>query len=395
MEPLTIALAVGAGAQVVSGLMQYYQAEKARGATKRRLDEIERMFNQIVPPEYDLKVFDNPELANDIPAPAINLEAITPELYEQVGQFVPEIAEFVQEANPQLVQATEAARTGRQAQLEALEKYRQIASGGFDPELAQKLSMASQQSNIDAQSRADSILQDAQRRGQFGSGMMVASQQRAASDAMTRAALESQLAAAESYRNQLGALGQSANLGADIRQSEMSDEARNVGIINDFNERTSRNFQNYLTNRADTLNRAKVMELERARSVADANTRMQNEAAIRNRNMQNEGAKMRYDVARQQRGDKLDIIDRKNTLRQRMYDNAMADAAAKAGVQYNRVNEIQQNARDRNQMISGLGNAASAGAMYYGKYSQPRKTTSGEVITDARRWSDEDDTLYG
>jgi hypothetical protein len=370
MDPISIALLAGGGAQVVSGLMQYYNSRKAAGESRKRLGEIERMFDAIVPPEYDLKIYDDPRLAADIPAPKLNLEAITPELYQQVGQYVPEVAQFVQEANPQLVQATEAAQTGRGAQLDALERYRQIASGEFDPELQQMLSAASERANREAQSRTASILQDFQRRGQLGSGMQLAAQQDAAAEAMARQARESQLAAAEGYRNRLLATDKSAALGGDIRASEMSEEARNVGILNSFNERTSKNYQDYLQMRADAANKARIMEVERARKVSDANIANRNEAARQNRQMYNQGQMTQYDVARQNRSNRLDLEERKNKVKQAMYDNLMSRARGKAGVAENRMNFENQNVRDTNQMIRGLGDVATAGAMYYGKYGK-------------------------
>lgn len=371
MEPITTALLVGGGVQVVSGLMQYYNQQKAAGASARRLREIEAMFDSIVPPEYDLKVYDDPRLAQDIPAPALNVEAITPQMYEQVGQYVPEIASYVQEAQPQLVEATAAARTGRGAQLDALERYKQIAAGEFDPELQQMLSEASQRANTEAQSRAASILQDAQRRGQLGSGMMLAEQQRAASEAMARQARESQLAAAEGYRNRLLALDKSASLGGSIRSSEMAEEGKNVGILNDFNERTSKNYQDYLQMRADQLNKAKIMETERARQVADANVAAKNKAAWENRDMYNKAQMTKYDVARQNRQGRLDVEEAKNRTKQQMYENLLSKARGKAGISETVMNYENQRARDTNQLVRGLGDAATAGALYYGKYGKP------------------------
>jgi hypothetical protein len=232
------------------------------------------------------------------------------------------------------------------------------------------LSAASERANREAQSRTASILQDFQRRGQLGSGMQLAAQQDAAAEAMARQARESQLAAAEGYRNRLLATDKSAALGGDIRASEMSEEARNVGILNSFNERTSKNYQDYLQMRADAANKARIMEVERARKVSDANIANRNEAARQNRQMYNQGQMTQYDVARQNRSNRLDLEERKNKVKQAMYDNLMSRARGKAGVAETRMNFENQNVRDTNQMIRGLGDAATAGAMYYGKYGQ-------------------------
>jgi hypothetical protein len=351
--------------QAVSGIMQYWQAEKARGANEKRLKEIEAMFDAIVPPEFDIKVFDDPALANDIPAPALNLDKIDPKLYQSVGQFIPEVAAYVQEADPNLIYATENAQKGREAQLEALERYKKIASGDFDPEFEAKMASASDRARRDAQSRQDSILQDANRRGQMGSGVMMASQMNQGADAMSRQAIESQLAAAESYRNQLGALDRSAMLGGQIRQSEMDEEGKNVGIINDFNERTSRAFQQYLQQRADMANKAKYANWQNDQRIADRNVDIQNAAQLEHVNRYNQGQKTNFDAQQMNRNNRLDLIDRQNRLKQQMYENLIARASGKAGIANSFININNQSAQDKNQAIRGVGDGLTAGALYY------------------------------
>lgn len=367
MEPLTIGLAAMAGAQVVSGIMQYYQAEKARKASSKRLKEIEAMFDRIVPPGYDLKVWDDPKLVATIPEPEFNLDKITPELYESVGQYVPQVADYVAEARPELVKASDEAKKGRDAQMEALERYRDIARGGLDPVLAQKLSEASRRAQMEAQSRQASILQDANRRGQAGSLMTMAAQMQGGSDAMERAALESQLAAAESYRNQLRALDQSAALGGQIRQSEMAEAARNADIINSFNQRTSQRYQQYAQMRADMANQANLRNLDERQRIADANVQLKNAAQQEWVNRQNALKQQQYMNARQTRQDRIDVEKYKNSLLQQMYQNEMDRARGKAGIAGQQIDYLRQDAQDRNQMIQGLGNTVGNVAMTWGQ----------------------------
>lgn len=401
-EPITTALIVGGAAQAVSGIMQYYQAEKARKASDKRLKEIEAMFNAIVPPEYDLKIYDDPKLAQNIPAPALNLDRIDPQLYRSVGQFIPEVAQYVQEANPQLVQATAAANQGRQSQMDALEKYRQIAAGGVDPEFEQKMSDASQRARRDAQSRQASILQDANRRGQLGSGIMLASQMNQGADAMQRQAIESQLAAAESYRNQLGAMGQGAQLGGQIRASEMSEQGRNADIVNSFNERTSRAYQSYLQQIADEANRAKYSGWQNDQAIANRNVDAQNAANQEQVQRYNQGQKTYYDVAQNNRNNTLDLEDRKNRLRQQMYDNLIAKTSGRAGISQQINSTNMQNAQDRNQITRGLGDAVTSGALYYGKYGKAQQDTQVPPYNEppGTKWTGKDypydaSELYG
>lgn len=358
-----------------SSLAQMYNSERERGATKQRLKDIERMFNEIVPPNYDIKVWDNPELVKTIPPAAFDYSRITPESFASVGQFVPEVAEFVRETNPQLIEATAAAKEGRTAQLEALRRYKDIASGQFDPMFAQKMQEASDRARIEAQGRQQAALQDAQRRGALDSGVQLAAQLQGGSESMTRGALASQLAAAEAYRNQLNALDRSASLGGDIRSSEMSEAARNAAIINDFNQRTSRNYQDYLMNRANMSNQAQRENLAREQAIADANVSQRNRFSVENQNRYNELMAKKYNMERQAREDKIAVEKYKEGLRQQNFANQMNTAQAKANQQTNMINYMNQFTRDRNQAIQGLGEGITGGLMYANRQQGPQNLT--------------------
>lgn len=364
-------LAVAVGAQAVSGIMQYYQAEKARGANAKRLREIEAMFAKIVPPELDISIYDDPRIAESIPEPLLDFSAITPKEFKSVGQFVPEVASYVAETNPQLVEATAAATKGRETQLEALSRYREIASqGGMDPMLASKLAIASDKARADAASSQQAILQDAQRRGMFGSGLQMQSQMNRTAEDMRRQAIESQMAAAEAYRNQMDAMARGAALGGDIRGSEMSEQARNADIINAFNERTSRRYQDYLQARADMTNRANLRNLDEQQRIADQNVALSNEAERYNRNMRNQGAMQQWQNKRTSRQDLLDIDRAKKADIQQNWANKMAHAGAMKGISQDWQQHNYQTAQDRNQATRGIGDAVTAGAIWYGKQPQ-------------------------
>ena len=345
-------LVIAAGAQAVSGIMQYYASEKARGATAKRLKEIERMFDAIVPPDYDLKIWDDPKFAATVPEPAFNFDAITPEQYQQAGML-----QFVQEATPTLVQATSQAKDGREAQLDALRRYREIAGGEFDPQLQQMLNDASAKARRDAQSSSANILQDANRRGSAGSGLAIQAQQQASADAMDQSSRDSMMAAAEGYRNRLNATASSAQLGGDIHASEMGTQARNAGIINDFNSRTATRKQG-----VNQYNQGV------AQSVSDANVANRNKFKVDNVNRYNDLQGQQFDARRANRSDRMDVEERKNKLKQTMYQNLMDKARGKAGIMSTGIDYMRQDTSDRNQMIQGVGNAVAGGAMYYGKY---------------------------
>lgn len=379
MDPVTIGIAIAA-VGAVSGLAQLYNSERERGATKSRLKQIEKMFNEIVPPEYNISVWDDPELVKTIPPAAFDTSRITPESFAQVGQFVPEVAQFVQEARPELVQASGAAMEGRAAQMDALRRYKDIASGQADPMYLQKMQEASDRARIEAQGRMGAVLQDAQRRGALDSGVQLAAQMQGNTDAMTRGALASQAAAAEAYRNQLMAMDKSAALGGDIRTSEMGEAARNAGIINDFNQRTSRNYQDYLNQRTNMANVAQKSNLDRAQAIADANVAQRNKFTVDNLNRTNDLAAQTWQMQNKQRDDKIAIQKYKESLLQQNYANKMNNASAKAGIQGNMIDYMNQATRDRNQAIQGLGEGIMGGAMYAGK---PASVVKPEYAPDS------------
>ncbi len=366
MDPI-IGAGIMAGAQAASGIMQYYQSEKARKATGRRLKEIEAMFDALVPPDFNISVWDDPKLVGQIPPPAFNMEGITPELYKSVGQFIPQVAHYVEEANPELVQETATAHEGQKAQLDALRRYREIAAGGRDPELDQQLSEASRRERADAQSARDSSLQDAQRRGTFGSGMEMATQQNAMAEGMQRQAMQSQAAAVAAYKNRLNAMDRGASLGGDIRQGEMADQARNVGIINDFNERTSARRQAWENQRSNTVNDGRARNLDQAQRLSNANVDIGNRGREQN---QERGDRLMQTDYQNRLGaqDRLkEDEERKNRLKQQMHENLRAKMQGRAGLAGQQINYLQQDARDRNATTQGVTDAISSGALYYGK----------------------------
>lgn len=343
-------IAIGAA----QGLAQAYVTEKARGAAQKRLDEIEDMFNGIVPPQYDIKIYDDPKLLAGVPAPAFNMAGVTPEAYQVVDKYAPKQAAFIKGQAPELVKASESAGKGRQAQMDALQKYRDIvASGGMDPSMQDKYNLASQQANSAAQSRQQSVLQDAARRGQAGSGSALAAQLQGGSDAMQRQAMMSGQMASDAYQNQLSALRQSAALGGDIRSSEMGEAGRNADIINQFNQKATSRYQDYLNQQADADNQAQLRNLQNSQDVANRNTGARNSAQESNLDRYNNLQGRQYDVGRQQIQDRLAMTASKNNALSGQFNNQMSQANARAGIGYKQADQQMQTGRDRAQQIQG------------------------------------------
>lgn len=361
-----------------AALAQAYQAEKARGANSKTLDQMKKDFERMVPPGYDVSIMDPPALIREkIPEPTMDMSSITPEQYKLVGKYKPEIAPYILEQRPELIKETAGMKEGRQAQLDALRKLKSIASNDAgDPVLRQKMADAAQQSQIQSQSRQQSILQDMARRGMLGSGAGLAAQMQGSSDAMSNAARSSREAAAESYRNQLQALRDSASLGGQLRGDDLAMEGRNVDIINDFNQRTSKNRQAWEQYRSGTLNEAQKMNLAAAQQVADANVSQNNRYAVSERDRQDEIKKYLYGLRRDERDsqNRMSQYDaewrrgernNQNSLARQQFDDDYRIMAGKHGVAVQGMNNLNQATADRNQAIQGIGNSVTSGISQY------------------------------
>lgn len=343
------------GISAAQGLASAYATEKARGAAKERLDEMEEMFNSIVPPEYDISIFDDPKMLAGVPAPAFNTAAITPEAYKVVEKYAPESAAFIKEQSPELAKASEAGMKGREAQLEALGKYRDIvAADGFDPSMMDKYNLASQKAQAAAKSNTESIMQNAARRGQAGAGSTLAAQLQGGSDAMQRQAQMSSDMAGQAYQSQLEALRQQAALGGNIRQSDFGESKTNADVINSFNQRATGNYQNYLNQQANARNEAQLRNVNVAQDVGNKNVAARNTAQEQNLRNQNDIAMKNYDVARQQNADRLNVTNQKNNILGKGYSDKMSKANAQAGVLGQRANMETQTGKDRAQQIAGI-----------------------------------------
>jgi hypothetical protein len=383
VAPLIIAAAVAGGAQVLSGIAQYYQSEKARKASSERLREIEDIFNSIKPPGYDVTPLSPPELITQmIPQPAFDMAGITPDKYEVVGQYLPEVAQFVAERNPELAQFSQEGRQGRDAQIQALNDIK-MRTGQLSDAEAQDASMkAMRDAQIGAQSRSESILQDANRRGQLGSGTALAAQLQGASDQMERGAGLSSAAYLEALRNKLGSLRDAGTMGRQLAQDDLGQQNSNAAIINSYNQRAARDMNAFNQNAAEVRNRGQLVNFETAQDAANRNTIAANQAKYANqersdniqnnaynrlvneRNFQNKTATDQYNL-------RAGEIGRRNAITGQTYQDRMGNAAARTGVIYNGIDMMNGFTRDNNQAIQGLAKGIGDSAMTAGYLANP------------------------
>lgn len=401
---MPVAIAAVAVAQVVSGLVQAYNSEKARGAAKDKLNQIESLYNQIVPPDYDLSIQDppalhteavqSPKFAASVASPSFDTSAFTPEKLQSVGKLVPQLAPLVKEVAPTLVQYSKDMKTGRQAQLNALDKLTKVGEGGFDPEYAQKIQQAEQKSQQVARASQASLMDSYNRRGVGGSGLELAAQLQGNASAMNNAAMSNQQAATDAYKNQLNALAQGAQLGGQIFGQDQSMQEQNAAIINAFNQRMSSAQQNWEQRNADVMNQAASRNLENEQSIANQNVMNKNQAALADRSRIDDLSKFNYNanVQQQNRTDQLAQQQYQNQLGERGYQNQIAQSLADwKNQQIQQQNQNKQalfnNDMSLNAARSGNLNAAAQMAMQYARDRNEQIQGTTDAVTNAAMYS--------
>jgi hypothetical protein len=403
---------IAAGAMVVGGLVQLYNSEKARGASRDRLREIEKLYASITPPDYDLSISDPPNLHQErlqMPQfgsaeaqPKWDLKKLEPRELQLIEKFTPQIAPMVYEQNPTLIKKTENMKMGADAEKKALRRFMDIGEGDFDPVYQQRVKEARDRAQSEAQSRGASITQDFARRGIGGSGMELAAKMGASSQAMDRNAQMGMQAESQAYQNQLQALAQGASLGGQIQDRDIGLQSKNASIINDFNQRMSRRHQQWNQMRADQLNAADLRNIQEAQRIADQNTMSRNQYDQRHQsrmddiamknyqtkidemNRQDALKKWQYGAEGQERAyqDQASILKSKwmqdekrygNTMKNQIYNDQLARAAGRAGTSAQMSNLQMQGTRDRNSAIQGLANMGMSYAMNQESNQQRQK----------------------
>jgi len=416
VAPLVVAgVAAGLGA-----LVQLYNAEKQRGADKKRLKEIQALFDKIVPPNYDLSIDDppdlhmeqlqKPEFSDPLQAPKFDQTRLEPKDIKLIGKYIPTIAPYIKEEAPQLIQQSADMERGRAAQMKALDKYGQLAESGRDEAMDAQMAQASRQAQIDAQSRQQSIMQDYARRGLAGSGLGLAAQMQGAASASDRQAMQNLEAAKMAQQNRLAALAAGAQLGGQVRGEDISLQSRNADIINAFNQRMAASQNAWQQGRAGVMNDAERFNLGMAQGVENANIAAQNQMMVRNQNRADEIAKYQSGFAERQQNRQDDNskwgynadVNAQNTLNQllqsqaawkdkekqqynsnlgQQYADQLQKAGLLSGVSMNQMAAQRQATQDQNSAIQGLVNA---GVSAYGAHQAGKQSEADRLSADER-----------
>lgn len=334
---------------IASGIMQAKNSAAARSANAKERAHMQDLIDKLQSPDFDTSL-------------------ITPEEYAVVEKYVPQVADYVAELAPQTVKAaSEGAVAGREAQMAALDRLRNLGQSGEDTQSRLLTDQALQGAAAQRAGQSALISQQAQRRGMGGSGMELVSQLMNQQNGNQLAQNAAQNAAMQSYNTKLQALRDSANLGGNIRNQDVDMEAKNAGIINDYNQRAAASRQTYNNNSANTLNDAQLKNINASQSVADKNVAGMNQAVLNQRNDQN-----KYDqVGYGNQADKLGI------------QSKQIDANMAANV-----NE----AKDKNNTIAGIAGAVDT---FVNPAKDKKKKTKNDETDDVSDDNEDDVSNIG
>ena len=409
---MAIGTAIVVGVAVVSGLVQAYNSHKTRGANKSELQKIEKLFNKVKPPNYDLSIIDPPELHNERlampefspnnPEAQWDLSKLEPRDLQQIEKFNPQVGQLIKEKAPELIKETEDTKMGRDAQRNAMQRFMDISEGGYDPQHAQRVQDARQRAQSEAQSRSESTMQDFERRGIGGSGLELASKIGSSAQAMDRNAMMGLQAESDAYRNQLNALSQGASLGRDLRGQDVDIQSKNARIINDFNQRMSKRHQDWEMNRANAINQADLQNIQEAQRISDFNTKSKNTADVNQQSRMDDItqrqyqekldklrrmddlSKWKYGAEGKERGymDNAAILNSKwkqgerdwsNDMKSQAYNDQLKKLSGQAGIGKDYITQRTEGTQDTNEAIQGITNVATSYGMEQNSNEQRQK----------------------
>jgi len=337
MAGAAIGAAAGLGGGVVGGLLQYKNAQNAQRIAEDQQRRVEEALAKVADPNFDMTQF-------------------TPEEYQLVAKYQPQMLSLIDERAPQLVALSDAGRQGQDVQLGALQRLYSIARGGPDAQSQALNAEAMRQAQIQNQGQQASIMDAMARRGgQAGSGLGLAAALSAQQGAAQNASQAGTQAALAQYQNRLNAMMQAGNMGNQVAQNDLNLQGQNANIINAFNQRMAQMQNQNAQYNTGNLNQAQQSNLAAQQSIADRNV-----------------------------GARNDAIAQKNNMQQQQFNNALDKIRIQQGLAGTASQNAMQGAAQQNQAIQGITSGISGAAQYFANdrkknpYGSQQQNTSDE-----------------
>lgn len=270
----------------------------------------------------------------DLQTPTFDYTTLTPEELVVVGEYRPEVYEFVR---PEDAVTVEEGAEGRQAQLNALQYYDQIQRQGLP--VAERLAAeeAIQQLARQQARGTESAIQGYAMRGRGGGGTELAARIGAGQASADLARGLGQDLTQQMIANRLSAAAQGAGVGSQMRSQDYATSLANANIWNNFNQYVSEGLTQAARDAANTRNTAQAYNLGEQTRVSDYN--------IENRNDYAQWRKTYNDQ-----------------LKQQMYENEVAKASGLSGAATGAATNAYASDAANTSTLSSLGRSLGTAA---------------------------------
>lgn len=211
--------------------------------------------------------------------PDLSKEIIYKE-FESAGILTPELEEDIELADTEFKAIQEDPQL-REAQLSALNKFKQQSETGLGPEERAAFNQIQQSIRQDQRAQQQQILSDAQRRGQGGSGNALIAQLQATQSGADQAFSQgNELAALIAQRVRQGAQDMSGAAG-NLRTQDYQVASDRAQAIDERNKFLNQNSVARQARNVASKNDAQRYNLENQQSIMDKNTEMANAEKLR------------------------------------------------------------------------------------------------------------------
>jgi hypothetical protein len=221
-----------------------------------------------------------------------NIEGLTPlqadqlkvalAKYQQTGELTPELEQVINQSQSEM-KSISVDPALRQAQMSALNKLQMYGEGGLQPQDMAALATIKQQAESEAQAQNASNLQNMQQRGIAGGGAELAARLSASQGAANRISQQGLDIQGQAAQRALQAIMQGGQLGGQIRGQEFDEAAEIAQAQDTINRFNAANSQSVETRNVGSKNQAKQYNLDLEQRIANANTDIQNQQAVSDR----------------------------------------------------------------------------------------------------------------
>lgn len=278
------------------------------------------------------------DLLNKVQSPTFSSQQITPEEFRVVSQYQPQVAQYVQEKAPMLLQGNSADQTmAKDAQRAALRQLIARSQSGTDQisdiQRAQGMRDTAAQNASSIASLNDQLARQGVRTG-VGSGLGYAAALQGMSSAADREAMAGQQAAMDAENRRMQALQGSMSAANQLYGQDAAMEQANVNAWNQFNQRSAANQNAYNQYASGVQNDAARYNTGVAQQQANMSTQARNAAQETN-------------LARDDRN------------KQQAFGNTMSMFNAQNNIGQNKIQGYQDAAKQKATAAQGLGEAAT------------------------------------